>query len=144
MTLMSRFLGLFAGRGAGGPHPRLIFSFHDGSKKCWADPLEIEQRLTSVEPEWAALAKHYSELCEPMPLAPDMQRSREQKRVETLKTILKAVRHAFQVTELKMDGSGLTQAEQLALLVSYLNWVGEVRNDARPLAGSPGPASASA
>ena len=130
--------------GAGRPHPRLIFAFHDGAKKCWADPLEIEQRLTSVEPEWAALAKHYSELCQPMPLAPDLQRSRDKKRTEALATILKAVRHAFQVTELKMDGSGLTQAEQLALLVSFLEWIGKLKDEYRPLAESPGLASASA
>jgi len=145
MTLVDRMLAFVTGRRAGAPHGgRLIFAYSNGTTACFADPLEIEQRLNAIEPEWASLAKLYSELCEPMPLPPDLQRSRNEKRLTTLKAILKAVQHAFQVTELKMDGSGLTQAEQLALLVSFLNWVGKLKDEYRPLAASPGQVSASA
>lgn len=125
---------------------RLIFKYFDGTKDAYADPLAVESRLVeSAGPDWAGLVKVYAELGQDgLSLTPDMDRSRIAKRQATLETLLKAVRHAFQVTALKADGSGLTTAEQLMLLASYLDWVAGTREDARPLASSPGPVSASA
>ena len=125
---------------------RDIFSYDVNGKTVYADPLAIEARLiASIGDDWASLATQYVQLGQDMPaLPPDMRRSRAAKRIATLEKLLKGVRDAFFVTDLMLDGSGLTRAEQLALLVSYVEWIASAKEDVIPFAPSPARESASA
>lgn len=125
---------------------RDIFSYDVNGKTVFADPLALEAKLiASIGDDWAQLATQYVQLGVDIPsLPPEMKRTRAAKRATTLEQLLKGVRDAFGVTELQLDGSGLTRAEQLSLLVSYVEWIAAAKEDVLPFVHSPARVSASA
>lgn len=113
----SRSLGPFK------PKERLIYSYWDGQRQRQGDPLALVRSLTSVD--GVSLDIDAKLAAGSTPDAP-----------KAMGRLIDAVRTVFGVKPL--DDGGLTEAETLALLYHFLEFIQEVQADALPLPKSPG------
>ena len=114
---------------------RQIFSYFDGSTTRRADPLEVGVKLDQACPKWNDHLKTLAAPDCPMP-GPVLDDQRSSKRAATA-ALTQAVREVCGIKPFT-DSEGLTQAETISLLASYLEYMGTLSEAVRPLASWPG------
>jgi hypothetical protein len=125
---------------------RNIFEFHDGTKDREVDPLEVGSVLEAECPEYLELAETL--VSEPAIKLPPggLTESVGNQKVEANQKLLAVTRKMFGVKPFSsVDGkrSGLTQEETLALLASFMKFMGGLADEARPFVSSPPPGTPS-
>lgn len=109
---------------------RDIFVFHDGTGWRRADPIAVGRRIEDACPGFEdhlrTLATQTKDL-PPGPVRDDLKAGQRRATQE----LVKATRAAFGVRELT-EAEGLTEAETVALLTAFLNWMAAAAGDARP------------
>jgi hypothetical protein len=115
---------------------RDIFIYHDGTGKRRADPLVAMAKIEDACPDLAHLLTLATADAEmrvmPGPVGDAIKGSKR----EAVAKLLEVTRTAFGVKPLG-DKDGLTDAETLALLTSFLKFMGGLAEEARPLPVSP-------
>lgn len=127
LTLIKR---LFRSRDQEATGDRRIFVFWDGSAWQRADPLTVGRALEKACPKYEehlrTLAGTKAKL-PPGPLADDLKAQQDAATAE----IVAATRTAFGIEPLSSD-KGLTEAETIHVLASYLRFMAESAESARP------------
>lgn len=117
-------------------HSRRIFTYFDGTKTRRADPLAAVAALEAADPDLydhlASLAPVETPVAIPPGAVAEDVTARHKDGVAKL---LDATRAAFGLRKLD-DTGGLTEAETMAVLASFLVWMQAAANDARPFENS--------
>jgi hypothetical protein len=126
-----RILSLFRRRS-----PRLIFEFHDGTRRRWVDPVVAWQELTDrcgCDP-----AELILKLSDKSPAFGGLAESMNRAKDDAAAKLSDAVCAAFGVEPLS-DASGkpvgLTRPERVALVGRLASYLGGLAAEARPFAG---------
>jgi hypothetical protein len=120
---------------------RLLFSFHDGNRGRWADPIATAAAIEDACPDWAEKCAVVRDDPEGTPaggVRDDFRRQQKDARAD----LLKVTRAAFGLEPFSdADGvkRGLPEAETVALLHRFLAWFFAAAEDARPFETSPRP-----
>ena len=122
---------------------RRIYSYWDGRRRRWADPIEIHSRLEEAAGgSWEKLLTTIGAAPPPgAGQASRAQRAKEQQ--DAITKLVAAARKAFGASPLDDKAQGLTEAETVALVADYFQWLGGVADEAGPFVTSNPPASQS-
>ena len=122
---------------------RLIFRFWDGTRQRAADPLDVRAALDEHGgPNWPDLLGVFGlAATEGMPMSPAVQASHAANVNASVGDLVALTRQAFGVEPFREreDGTttGMTQAETLDLLTSYLTFAQQLEESARPFRSGP-------
>lgn len=97
---------------------RGIFKYHNGTRDVCADPLAIQRKLIK------ALNGQDLDV-----LFNNVDKGEGSLVEDSIDTVLAVTRQAFNVSPLDEDGNGLTEKETWALLLSWLDFMAQVKKN---------------
>ena len=135
--------------GMGKRDDRLLFSFNEGKRRRYVDPIKVEQTLIEhLGDPWYSFV---NDMQKPVPkglVGIRKDEVKKQRRTDRLKVLL-AINKAFNVSDFNEDGigpgipSGLTELERFALLEAFANFCIVAMEEARPFVNAQSRASPS-
>ncbi len=126
------------------PSERAIFAYHDGTRKRWADPLEIQRELKKQGGDnWMesipALSRGGGIAASK--LSPELRKAVEDGYAASLDKLTKMVRSVFGLpmfgTSINGKPVGLTDIECIDLLSDFLLWLSTLEQEYRPFVNPP-------
>lgn len=127
---------------------REIFSYRDGTRQRWADPLVIQRELDKQGgPNWSALSLVVTvpagEMFSKMPAEAQVQAVKESNEAtDELAKLARAVFGCQALSDANGKPEGLTDSECLMLLARFIAFLADLEAAARPLSRSPLPSPA--
>lgn len=125
---------------------RGIFSYFDGSRAVYADPLVLQRKLDEHGGDnWTGLLSllKLAEAVDPAKVGEAIAKQNAKTSKDAAEQLVELVRKVFAVSPFVVQGqdefSGLTDMECLDLLGQYLLWMHEVAAEARPSSSSSSP-----
>jgi hypothetical protein len=118
---------------------RLLFSFHDGDRTRWADPIATAAAIEERVPDWAAKCGLIRDDLSTVPAGP-MRDDQQRQQKDARKELLAVTRDVFGLAPFTDRGGvkqGLPEAETVALLHRFLAWFFAAAEDARPFSTWP-------
>lgn len=113
---------------------RSIFGYHNGQRRCWADPLVVLRTLDK-HAEWQTLVRQITTAgqVDHSQLSPELL-AQVRSTPDMMGELATVIREAFHVSELISASTplGLTDVECVTLLAKFLAWCSGVGEEFRP------------
>lgn len=126
---MISLLGKLFGRASA--NRRLIFKYQAEGLPRFADPMRVLATIKSVEPEWHNLVP-MAITTPPDVVNPEMKSMGEKNQAAAVQRLIELSRMAFDLKPFSPDGSGVTDAEAIGTLTTFIDFLGRLAVSASP------------
>lgn len=126
---MFLFLGRLFGRASA--NRRLIFKYEAEGLPRFADPMRVLSTIKAAEPEWHNVVA--TAITAPPDVAgAEMKAIGEKNQAAAVLRLVELARMAFDLKPFSPDGSGVTDAEAIGTLTTFIDFLGRLAVSASP------------
>lgn len=138
MLWLARISNWWANRG------RAIYGYRDGVRWRWVDPLVVLRRLEEeLSEDWISVLRQARATRTEEGASPYQAAAQGATREVAAKQVQSAADKIFELVPLSPAGHGLTEAQRMAVLIGFVNYMGGLAESTRFLPPSPPSSAAS-